>query len=157
VNRLLHASIERDKMKTKTTLSWLACALVAQLATGALAQSSSSATATSTGSAGVQAGAFRCGGVGQEDQDRMKAEAARHDLMLTFATADGAYVADVDVEIRRGGKVVLQGHCNGPLMLVDLAPAGSYEISATAQGKTEHKTVNVGAKPASTTFTWPRS
>ena len=144
-------------MKTKTTLSWLACALVAQLATGALAQSSASGTATSSGSAGAQAAAFRCGGVGQEDQDRMKAEAGRHALMLTFATADGAYVADVDVEISKGGKVVLQGHCNGPLMLVDLAPAGSYEISATAQGKTQRKAVSIGGKPTSTTFTWPRS
>jgi hypothetical protein len=144
-------------MKTKTTLSWLACALLAQLATGALAQSSSSGTATSTGSAGAQAAAFRCGGVGQDEQDRMKAEAARHALMLTFATTDGAYVADVDVEIRKGGKVVLQGHCNGPLMLVDLAPAGSYEISATSQGKTQRKAVSIGAKPASSTFTWPAS
>jgi hypothetical protein len=144
-------------MKTKTHLSWLACALVAQVATGALAQPSSSGSAATVGPEGAQAAGFRCGGVGQEDQDRMKAEAPRHALMLTFATTDGAYVADVDVEIRKGGKVVLQGRCTGPLMLVDLAPAGSYEVSATAQGKTQHKTVSIGSKPASSTFTWPAS
>src|SRR3954469_3672083 len=111
-------------MKTTTTFPWLACVLAAQVATGALAQSSSSGAATATGTAGASAAAFRCGGVGQEDQDRMKADAAKHPLMLTFASEGGAYLADVDVEISRGGKVVLQGRCSGPLMLVDLAPAG---------------------------------
>ena len=64
--------------------------------------------------AGAQAAAFQCGGVGVGEQDRMKADAANHALMLTFATPGGAYVADVDVEIRRGAQVVLRGHCGGP-------------------------------------------
>ena len=103
-----------------------------------------------------QAGTFVCGGVGNEDQERMKADAHNHALMATFATAGGAYLADVDVQVRRGGNVVLQGHCNGPIMLMDLAPAGQYEITATSQGRSEKKTVAVGnGKPASVTFTWP--
>jgi len=133
------------------------CAALALLAAGALAQSSSSATSTSGGTGGARAAAFHCGGVGAEDQQRMKAEAAQHALMLTFATTGGAYIADVDVEIRHGGQVVLQGHCAGPIMLVDLAPAGSYEIAATSQGRTQHQTVTVGGKPASATFSWPAS
>ena len=90
---------------------WILVALLAQAAAGALAQASASA----------HAGSFRCGGVGEEDQRRIKAEASQHDLMLTFATTTGAYLADVDVQIRQGANTVLQGHCNGPLMLVDLA------------------------------------
>lgn len=127
----------------------LACAAAA-------AQSSSGATATASGASGAQAAAFRCGGVGEEDQQRMKAEAAQHALMLTFATADGAYVADVDVEIRRGGQAVLQGHCGGPIMLVDLAPSGSYEVLATARGHTQRQSISIGSKPASITLRWPR-
>lgn len=130
----------------------LACA-----SAGAWAQSASAsqATASATGSASAQAAAFRCGGVGDADQKAMKAEAGQHSLMLTFASADGAYVADVDVEIRRGNQVVVQGRCSGPIMLVDLAPAGRYEVSATAQGRTQRQAVTIGSKPASVTLHWP--
>ena len=131
----------------------LAAAALACCAAAAQAQS---ATATATGSANAQAAAFRCGGVGEDDQKRMKAEAAQHALLVTFASSTGAYVADVDVEIRRDGQVVVQGRCNGPLMLVDLAPQGSYEISATSQGRTQKQTVAIGAqRPATVTFRWP--
>lgn len=117
----------------------------------AFALASGAALAQST------AGTFVCGGVGTEDQQRMKADAHNHALMVTFATAGGAYLADVDVQVRRGGSVVLQGHCNGPILLADLAPAGQYEITATSQGRSEKKTVAIGGKPASVTFTWPGS
>jgi len=130
-------------------LSLLLAAALALVTTGALAQ----APATATGSADAQAATFRCGGVGEDDQKRMKAEAAQHGVLVTFSTTDGAYVADVGVEIRQGGKSVLQGRCNGPLMLVDL-PQGSYEIAATAQGRTQRKTLTVGGKPAAVGFSW---
>ena len=130
----------------------LIAALLLQLAGFAIAQS---AQATASGAASANAGSFTCGGVGSEDQARIKAEAARHDVLVTFSTVGGAYVADVDVEIGQGGKVVLQGRCNGPLMLVDLAPKGSYEIRATSNGRTQRKTVNVGAtRPANVSFVW---
>jgi type 1 fimbria pilin len=135
----------------------ISCAALALFAAGALAQATSGGSATGSGTGGAHAAAFRCGGVGTEDQQRMKSEAAQHALMLTFATTGGAYLADVDVEIHRGGQVVLQGHCGGPIMLVDLAPAGSYEITATSQGRTQKKSVTLGGKPASATFTWPAS
>ena len=113
------------------------------------------AAATATGSATAKASAVRCGGVGDEDQKSLKAEAAQHGLLVTFASTSGAYVADVDYEVRRDGKVVLQGRCAGPLMLLDLAPAGRYEIAATSQGSTQRQTVTTGGKPAGITFRWP--
>ncbi|HSV84235.1 MAG TPA: carboxypeptidase regulatory-like domain-containing protein [Ramlibacter sp.] len=134
----------------------LTALLLAQF--GALAHAQSvSATAAATGSAGARAAAFQCGGVGSDDQQRMKAEAARHGLLLTFATTTGAYLADVDVQISQGNQVVLQGRCTGPLMLVDLAPPGQYEIRAVSQGREQRKTVTVGGAPAQVAFTWPGS
>lgn len=130
--------------------------LAAALCQAAVAVLAQSAHVEASGNAAAQAGSFRCGGVGAGDQERMKAEAPRHDLMLTFATPSGAYVADVDVQIRHGKDVVVQGHCGGPLMLVDVAPKGSYEITATSNGREQHKTVNIGAsKPARLSFVWP--
>lgn len=98
--------------------------------------------------------AMRCGGVGDDDQQRIKAEARQKGLLVTFAAAGGAYLADVDVEIRRGSEVVVQGRCDGPLMLVDLPP-GSYAITATAQGRTQKQAVKVGARPSSIVMRWP--
>lgn len=110
--------------------------------------------ATAAGSATAAAPAFRCGGVGQDEQASMKAEAGRHDLLVTFATSSGAYLSDVDVEIRSGGKVVMEGRCSGPLMLVDLPGAGSYEVRASANGRQQRKTVQHGGKPSRMTFSW---
>jgi hypothetical protein len=130
----------------------LMAALLLQLAGVATAQS---VQAQATGSATASAATFSCGGIGLDDQARMKAEASRHDVMVTFSSKGGAYVADVEIEISQGGKAVLQGRCNGPLMLVDLAPKGSYEIRATSEGKAQRKTVKVGAaKPARVSFVW---
>jgi hypothetical protein len=136
----------------------LMAALLCQAAAGALAQASlHDPVPTAGGAAQAGASAFRCGGVGVDEQERFKAEAARHDALLTFATSNGAYVADVDVEVRQGGKTVLQGHCSGPLMLLDLPSRGTYEIHARAAGREQQRTLTLGDKPASLTFTWPPS
>ena len=104
----------------------------------------------------AQAPAFRCGGIGDGEQARFKAEAAQHDALLTFAVATGAYLSDVDVKITDGkGAVVVQGHCDGPLMLLDLPGHGRYQVSASAEGRTQRKSIDVGGKPARATFVWP--
>ena len=127
----------------------------ALVAAGAFAQQADVAQAAG----GATAAAFRCGGVGQADQERIRSEAAAHDLMLTFATVSGAYLADIDVEIRSGERVVLQARCEGPLMLVDLPADGSYEVRARGPGGAEQrKTVRIGGTPpARAVFTWPGS
>lgn len=133
-----------------------AAATVLLAAAGAAGAQSVSVTTTATATASsFQLAVLRCGGIGSDDQERIKAEAAQRGLLLTFATASGAYLADIDVRISRGDQLVLQGRCAGPLMLVDLAPPGSYEIRAVSQGREQRKTVTVGTSPARVTFTWP--
>ncbi|TWO73184.1 carboxypeptidase regulatory-like domain-containing protein [Caenimonas sedimenti] len=102
--------------------------------------------------------AYRCGGVGQDEQQAMKAQAASHDAMLTFAVDNGAYLADVEVQIRDArGATVLQARCGGPLMLVDLPQAGHYLITATAKGQTLRRSAQIGGggKPERLAFIWP--
>jgi hypothetical protein len=101
-------------------------------------------------------GGFRCGGIGQAEQQQFKDEAAQHDALVTFAVTTGAYAGEVDVRITDGGgKVVLEGRCGGPLMLLDL-PKGNYQMTAAYEGKAQRKALAVGgAKPTRTTFTWP--
>src|SRR3954469_8561766 len=92
-------------------------------------------------SAAPQAG-FRCGGIGQAEQQQFKDEAAKHDALLTFALSTGAYVGDVDVRITDGrGKGLLEGPGGGPLMLVALPGRGSYKVSASFEGKAQSKSL----------------
>lgn len=99
-----------------------------------------------------------CGGIGVGEQQRMKAEAASHDLMLTFATTSGAYLADVGVQIRDNrGKALVDVNCDGPIMLVDLPGPGTYRVTARSGGVARERSVSVarGRRPASATFVWP--
>ena len=73
----------------------------------------------------------------------------------SFARPGGAYIADVDVEIGNGRGTVVRAHCGGPLMLVDLAGSGTWEVTARAQGQTQRKSVTLTGKPATLAFTWP--
>lgn len=108
--------------------------------------------------AGEDSAAFRCGGVGQSDQARIKEEAPRHDALLTFATPGGSYLAGVDFTVSSSdGDVVLQGTCDGPLMLLDVPHAGSYRVQANYKGRSQTKTVRLGEHTARMSFLWDAS
>lgn len=107
---------------------------------------------------GADTAEYRCGGVGDAEQQQFKAEAASHDMFVTFASDTGAYVADVDVKITSAdGKVVLQARCGGPLMLVDVPGSGPHQVEAAFNGKSQRKSVTIGKQPARLSFTWPVS
>jgi hypothetical protein len=67
-----------------------------------------------------------------------------YSLLLTFAEAKGAYLANIAVEIKNAeGKVVLTKTSEGPWLFVKL-PAGEYRVSATrSSGLTRAATVTV--------------
>lgn len=111
----------------------------------------------SPGPAAVPLASFICGGVSEGEQERIKSEAPRHDLMLTFAVDTGAYLADVDVQIRDArGTVVLATKCGGPIMLVDLPTRANWYVTAQSNGRHREKTITAGAgHPAQATFVWP--
>jgi len=102
---------------------------------------------------------YLCGGVGLGEQQAIKAQAGKYDLMLTFAASNGAYLADVDVEIRstrKGGDVVLSAKCEGPIMLVDLPGAGTWRVTAQVNGQARQRTVSTASgRVARAVFTWP--
>jgi hypothetical protein len=105
----------------------------------------------------AQAGdaAYECGGVGQVDAERIKAEAAKHHALLTFADRGGAYVADVDVRVidSRGGEV-LRAQCDGPLMLLDLPAPGKYRVVATVDGVQREQALTIGKGTVRAVFVW---
>ena len=76
-----------------------------------------------------------------------------HPLSLLFARADGAYLADVQVEIRpeAAGSAAQSLRANGPVCLVTLPP-GRYTVDASMGGQRKSHTVQVGGAPRTLDF-----
>lgn len=74
---------------------------------------------------------FLSGGVGADEQAEMKAAEADYPLKVTFASPDGAFLSDVQVDIKDAkGIDILSLLTDGPILLVDLKP-GSYTLTAS--------------------------
>jgi hypothetical protein len=74
---------------------------------------------------------YACAGVGKAS--RGDPRWTSFPVKLEFAAANGDFLGDPDVTISDGsGKQVFQAKCNGPWVLIELAP-GSYKVHATGQ------------------------
>jgi hypothetical protein len=85
------------------------------------------------------------GGVGQDEQNAMRALRSDYNLRLTFATKQtGAYRSDVQLDIVDAkGNSVLSVTNTGPMVFAKLPP-GTYRISASAEGKTFKRSLRIG-------------
>lgn len=104
---------------------------------------------------------YLCGGVGTEEVAYMKTQAKDYDMMLTFATRKGDYLADVNVNIADAkGNSVLQTNCDGPIMLVELPRSGTYHVHADTAGYQQDHTIKVStgrsARVATAVMSWPQ-
>ncbi|MBN3810764.1 carboxypeptidase regulatory-like domain-containing protein [Paraburkholderia sp. Ac-20347] len=138
-------------------------AYAAALANHANASANSAASATNLGAlpSPQHAGsiAYLSGGIGSDQSAAFKAAMPRYPLSLEFArqTAGGnEYLANVPVKIADAhGQKLLATRTNGPFMLVTL-PDGHYIVTASHDGKTVRRAVDIG-KSAHTheAFVWP--
>ena len=98
---------------------------------------------------------YVAGGIGKEQSEAMKVAAHDYDLMLTFATDYGKYLADIGVQIEdMNGNTLLNTVSKGPLFLANL-PVGRYKITASAQGTSHTRIVDMGGKhPTKAVFQW---
>ena len=95
---------------------------------------------------------YRCGGVGSDDSDAIRAQMKEHPLSLLFARPGGSYLADIEVSIQGPANVQpLNFRANGPVCLIDL-PAGNYTVHATSGGVTKKESIIVGAGPKTLDF-----
>jgi hypothetical protein len=83
------------------------------------------------------------GGIGNEDQQRIKQMASRYSLGLTFADTDGRYLSGVALTVINSKGDTVATHTDaGPLVLVDL-PSGRYNVEAQYEGVKQQKTVEL--------------
>ena len=98
---------------------------------------------------------YLSGGVGQEEQDAIRAQSANYNLQLVFATQQtGAYRSDVQLFIGDAkGNQLLSVANTGPMFFARL-PSGTYKINAAAEGKTFKRTVKLGTGVKELTLHW---
>jgi hypothetical protein len=101
--------------------------------------------------------AFENGGWSGETAEVIHAHAAKFPVMLVFAWTEGAYLADVGVQVLNGkGDKVLNLNAAGPLVLIDL-PKGQYTINVERHGKSQSRQVSVGSNTRSkAVFHWAK-
>lgn len=103
---------------------------------------------------------YLCGGVGASEAAMMKKSARDYDMMLTFATKRGDYLADVNVDIKDAkGNSLMQARCGGPIMLVDFPQAGTYRVHAETGGYSLDRTARISDRQnrtASLVMHWPQ-
>jgi hypothetical protein len=91
--------------------------------------------------------AYLSGGVGLGQSTAIKEAMHRYPLSLEFAgktQAGNEYLADIPVRITGPhGDRLLQATAHGPFMLASL-PNGRYDVSATYNGETQHRSVDIG-------------
>jgi hypothetical protein len=81
--------------------------------------------------------AFRSGGSSSEDFAKLDRLDDSYSLKLVLAAkGSGAYLADVDIEVRAlpSRNLVLTTRTEGPLLLASLAP-GRYEVTGSVAGR----------------------
>jgi hypothetical protein len=98
---------------------------------------------------------FISGGVGQDESDAIRGQFGHYNLHLTFAAANGEFMADIQVKISdAAGKTLVQTTADGPFLLASVPP-GQYRVSATAGSSTKQQSINVPQHgPAELRFTW---
>jgi hypothetical protein len=89
---------------------------------------------------------FVNGGIGKEEADALRAEAADYPLELVFTRhADNRdeFIAEVHLTIRdRDGQVIVDQAQQGPIFLARL-PDGTYTVTAEYRGETQTRRVAV--------------
>ncbi|BCL74993.1 hypothetical protein JHS3_07290 [Jeongeupia sp. HS-3] len=95
------------------------------------------------------------GGVGDEEMAALKAIQASYNLRLLFVGRDGHYLSGTQVVVKNAkSEAVLDAESHGPYFYAKL-PAGRYSVSASHDGKTQTRPLQVGTKGGKqTTFRW---
>ena len=131
-------------------MKWKAwCGVLALAAFAAAAQAQSAEKALTQN--GVT---FIAGGIGTDSQERLKARASEFNLKLVFTLMEGSYLSDVSVAIRdAAGKTLVEHVADGPFFMAKL-PAGAYAVTATYEGKSQARKVNVSSKLRTEYLRW---
>jgi len=97
------------------------------------------------------------GGIGEDEEDAMKATAGEYNLLISNAERNGEFTAGTNLVIRNGkGFEVLRAQNTGPLFYAQLPP-GRYVVDAHYNGFESVRNVTIGERnPADIHLIWPQ-
>ena len=117
------------------------------LATGLVSTGAIAQTPTTQTAGAVQ---YRCGGIGVDESNAMRAAMKDYPLALLFAASGGDYLADIQVQISGANDASFTA--GGPVCLLKL-PEGRYTVKATTKdGRDKSQSVEVGKGSKSLDF-----
>ena len=98
------------------------------------------------------------GGVGVDSEEQMLAQQKNFDLKLLFTLVEGNYLADVNVVVADAkGNKLIEHVADGPFFMAKL-PDGQYTVTATYEGTSQTRRVNVSARHLNTVhLRWPKN
>lgn len=85
------------------------------------------------------------GGVGEEEVNWFKSQAAQYPLQFVISGRGGEYGVADTLTVKRGEDEVVSVPEAGPWVLMDVPP-GRYTVEATFDGRTERRVVQVADK-----------
>lgn len=86
---------------------------------------------------------YSCGGIGLDESTAMRDAMKEFPLSLLFARKDGAYQADLAVEVKGSSGEPARFTATGPVCLIRL-PAGHYSVTATpSEGAAQTQAVDI--------------
>ncbi|WP_408229222.1 hypothetical protein [Paraburkholderia sediminicola] len=89
---------------------------------------------------------YLCGGVGQDEQQAMRAQAGNFDRGLLFTQGSrGKYLAGVDVTLSRNDEEVASFKADGPRCFIS-GPDSAYQVTATYNGVQRRTTLARGQR-----------
>jgi hypothetical protein len=146
-------------MKPFRHIGWVGAALLAATWSFSLYAQSASTGATRVEPSNIEKTRdgieYLSGGVGVNAQDAINARAKDFNLKLVFTLNEGNYIADVGVALKDAkGRTVLEDTAEGPFFLAKL-PAGQYTVSATYEGRTVTRKLQVGKGLRTEYLRWP--
>lgn len=128
-----------------------------QTAAAIAAQAAPPATGTPAltprqGSGGAR---FISGGAGDEERTRMASQRGEYALKVVLSAGKGEYIVAERFRLTGGkGGAAIDAADVGPWVMI-AAPAGSYALDVTYQGKTQHRTVKVGTGATEVNLRFP--
>jgi opacity protein-like surface antigen len=89
---------------------------------------------------------YLCGGVGQDEQQAMRAQAGNFDRGLLFTSGSrGKYLGGVDVRLSRNDEEVASFKADGPRCFIT-GPDSTYQVTATYNGVQKRTTLARGQR-----------